>query len=289
MRVRRCGAFSVALGAAFVAWPAVLAAQDNRCSLPWVSKDSITLAYAVAVRPVTRATHMPLDSSVISAEERLRNLSIARAIVASLGPPPGEMEARTDGDFLFFLSGFGPKDGAVASRHADVVAEVGDDGRVMRTLPFDSSKTPSADAAIFAALAAPEFTVALSKMPSGTPRVLEVFLRPASPDDKDAAIWFQRRMPVFRSVPVYADPHTRPPRITTSIAPARTAETVFSFDVDEKGWIDSTSLRLLRATNMSVAVELATYLFRTHYLPATINGCGVRQRVQQPFEYTKLP
>ncbi len=285
MRRWRCRAISVAFGAAAVAMPAALAAQDGHCSLPWLSKDSITLGYSVVVRPVTRGAHMPLDSSVISAEERLRNLSIARAIGASLGPPPSEMQARSDGDFLFFESGFGPKGGAVASRHADVIAEIGEDGRVIRTMPFDSSKISSADSTIFSALATPTFTTALSKIPAGTPRLLEVFLRPVSPDDKEAAIWFQRRMPVFQHVPVYADPHQRQPDIPKALMRrGMVSESVFSFDIDARGYVDSMTLKLLRTTHMDIAVELGSYLLRAHYLPATINGCFVRENVKQPFE-----
>src|SRR5262249_3639766 len=80
--------------------------------------------------------------------------------------------------------------------------------------------------------------------------------------------------------------NNQPPRYPDALRESKTeGEVLAQFIVDENGSVDSTSFRIVRATNedFAKAVRLAIPNFR--FNPALVGGKPVKQFVQMPFRF----
>jgi TonB family protein len=103
-----------------------------------------------------------------------------------------------------------------------------------------------------------------------------------------------------KSEPVYFEFQVeRPVRPTSSLGaliyPKRLREegvqgtVIVQFIVDTAGRADMSTFLVVRATHPLFAQAVRSFLVRTHYLPAALQGAPVRQLVQQSFDFTLHP
>ena len=94
------------------------------------------------------------------------------------------------------------------------------------------------------------------------------------------------QLPVFQETAVTNVAGTRGPEYPEELRRNRvTGRVLFEFWVDSRGRPEVSTFRVIRSSHRKFSDAVVRAVQTMRFNPATIGGCGVRQLVEQPYDF----